>query len=237
MTQVIEIAAVEDNRMFIDGLRAWADGTQDIRLAAVADTVEQLLDSGIGQVDVILLNPALRRGSDPEANVRRLTGAGHRVLVIDGSAEPTMVAQALGAGAHGYLTRDHDLAGLASTLRAIAAGGTAWTLWPVSRARSGGPQARPPLSEREHMVLMAYVSGMTLDSAARQLGISRETARTYLKRVKAKYKQAGLPAYTKLDLANRVHAEYAGEIPVSRPQGALQLVTRHRYAAFRACQS
>jgi len=65
----------------------------------------------------------------------------------------------------------------------------------------------PVLSQREHEVLMAYVSGLTLAAAARSLGISTETARTYLKRVKAKYQQAGLPVYTKLDLATQVRAE------------------------------
>jgi two-component system, NarL family, nitrate/nitrite response regulator NarL len=63
------------------------------------------------------------------------------------------------------------------------------------------------LSEREHRVLMAYTSGLTLDSAARSLGISPETARTYLKRVKAKYHQAGFPVYTKLDLAQQIPAD------------------------------
>jgi hypothetical protein len=64
-------------------------------------------------------------------------------------------------------------------------------------------------------VLLAYASGMTLDSAARLLGIRPETAKTYLGRVKAKYLRAGRPTYTKLDLANRVRedgltAEQAG---------------------------
>ncbi len=54
---------------------------------------------------------------------------------------------------------------------------------------------------------MAYVSGLTLDSAARRLGISPETARTYLKRVKAKYRRIGLPVYTELDLARQVRAD------------------------------
>jgi hypothetical protein len=37
-----------------------------------------------------------------------------------------------------------------------------------------------------------------------------ETARTYLKRVKAKYQRAGLPVYTKLDLAEQVRADCTG---------------------------
>jgi two-component system, NarL family, nitrate/nitrite response regulator NarL len=52
-----------------------------------------------------------------------------------------------------------------------------------------------------------FTASATLESTARSLGISPETARTYLKRVKAKYRDAGLPVYTKLDLAERVRAD------------------------------
>ena len=151
--------------------------------------------------------PTLRADPDPALNVRRLIDAGHPVLVIDGSADLSTVAQALAAGAQGYLTRDHDMAALGDTVRAIASGGTAWSLGPSPAAELDGSPRRPPLSEREHLVLMAYVSGLTLESAARKLGISPETAKTYLKRVKAKYRDAGLPVYTKLDLAERVRAD------------------------------
>lgn len=207
MTDVIDVAAVEDNRMFADGLRAWAATLPDIRLAMVTSTIEELLRTSAGRRFVVLLNPALRADHDPEQNVRRLVEAGHRVVVIDGSVDLAMVARTLAAGAHGYLTHNHDMAALAATLRAIASGGTAWSLGPTLAAEPAGPPARPPLSEREHAVLMAYVSGLTLESTARSLGISPETAKTYLKRVKAKYRDAGLPVYTKLDLAERVRAD------------------------------
>jgi two-component system, NarL family, nitrate/nitrite response regulator NarL len=200
---VIELAAIEDNRLLIDGLRAWATTQPDMHLAAVTATVDGLLQTPSRRYDVVLLNPVLRADPDPAVNVRRLIGAGQRVLLIDGSADLSMVARSLAAGAHGYLTRDHDTAALARALRTIAAGGTAWSPGPT-RAPGAKTPGRPLLSEREHGVLMAYVSGLTLDSAARRLGISPETARTYLKRVKAKYHQAGLRVYTKLDLAQQV---------------------------------
>lgn len=207
MNDVIDVAAIEDNRMFADGLRAWAGTLPDIRLAAITSTVEELLRTAGGRCFVVLLNPTLRTDRDPAHNVRRLIEAGHRVLVIDGSADLAMVARTLAAGAHGYLTRDHDMAALAATLRAIASGGTAWSLGPAVAAEPSGSPGRPALSEREHAVLMAYVSGLTLESTARSLGISPETAKTYLKRVKAKYREAGLPVYTKLDLAEQVRAD------------------------------
>jgi DNA-binding NarL/FixJ family response regulator len=201
---VIELAAIEDNRLLIDGLRAWAGTRADIHLGAVTSTVDELL--GEGEYDVVLLNPQLRADPDPALNVRRLIAAGYRVLVVDGSADVCMVAKTLAAGAHGYLTRDHDAEALARTLHGIAAGGTAWSLGPT---RVGAGPGRPLLSEREHLVMAAYASGLTLDSAARRLGISTETARTYLKRVKAKYHQAGLPVHTKLDLAQQLRADCA----------------------------
>jgi DNA-binding NarL/FixJ family response regulator len=203
---VIKLAAVEDHRLLIDGLRAWAETIPDIEIAVVTATVDELLLDSPELYDVVLLNPWLRADPDPAANVRRLTDAGQRVLLVDGSADLSMVAATLAAGAHGYLTRDHDAAALARAVRGIAAGETPWSLGPTQAPGARGP-GRPPLSEREHGILMAYASGLTLDSAARRLGISPETARTYLKRVKAKYRRAGLPVYTKLDLARQVRAD------------------------------
>jgi len=208
MSHFIDIAAVEDNRMLVDSLWAWASDSRGIRLKAVTSTVEELLRARREPVDVVLLDAALRAEPDPAGNVRRLIDAGHRVLVIDGSAEPISAARALATGADGYLTRDHDLAALAETLHAIAADGRPRSPGATVAAEPDGHPLRPPLSERERAVLMAYASGRTLDSTARHLGISVETARTYLKRVKAKYQQAGLPAYTKVDLAERVRADW-----------------------------
>jgi len=93
---MIELAAIEDNRLLIDGLHAWASSLPDIHLAAVTATVDELLQVVSGQHDVVLLNPLLRADPDPAVNVRRLIDAGHRVLVIDGSADLSMVARSLG---------------------------------------------------------------------------------------------------------------------------------------------
>jgi tetratricopeptide (TPR) repeat protein len=83
-----------------------------------------------------------------------------------------------------------------------------------SRPQRGARQ--PPgqsvrLSAREHALLTAYVSGLTLEEAARQVGIRPTTAKTYLRRVKAKYQAAGNPAHTKVELARRVWEEMSPE--------------------------
>ena len=48
---------------------------------------------------------------------------------------------------------------------------------------------------------------MTLEVAARHIGVKPGTAKTYLDRVKAKYRAIGRPAYTKLELAQRIRED------------------------------
>jgi len=222
VVNLINVAVVEDNLIMVDSLRAWASGFSDIQLVAVTPTVDELLRTTADPVDVVLLDATLRAEPDPVANARRLLDAGHRVLVIDGSSELGSVARTMETGVHGYITRDHDLAALAATLRSIAAGGTAWSLGPTAAAAPDGYPQRPFFSEREHAVLMAYASGRTLDATARCLGISVETAKTYLKRIKAKYQMAGIPVYTKLDLAEQVRADCAGGVCPRQRSGERQ---------------
>lgn len=190
MSPEIKVAAVLDNLILADSLRAWATKHQDIHLITVTTTVAELLRAEQLACAVVLLDASLRAEPDPAVNTRRLLDAGHRVLVIDGSPELEAVARTLAAGAHGYLTRDHGLAALGMTVRAIAFGGKAWTIGPTAAAKPDGHPVRPQFSEREHAVLVGYASGQTLEATARDLGISLETAKTYLKRVKAKYQMA-----------------------------------------------
>ncbi|HET7012260.1 MAG TPA: hypothetical protein VFI65_00005, partial [Streptosporangiaceae bacterium] len=133
-----------DNLILADSLRAWADKIQDINLIAVTATVADLLRRADRRdCAVVLLDASLRVEPDPAVNARQLLDAGHRVLVIDGSSELEAVARTLATGAHGYLTRDHGLAALGLTVRAIAFGGSAWSLGPTAAAEPDGHPVRP----------------------------------------------------------------------------------------------
>lgn len=205
--RVVDVAAVDDDQMLLGGLvRHFAD-VADLRLAATASTVDELLAAHRRPFDVVLLDLLLRDGSQPAANVRRLTAAGHRVLVISVWGQPEQVAEVFAAGAAGYVTKDHDLAELGAAIRAVAAGAVAYSAELAAACLDDSRPQRPRLSPRERAVLVAYASGMTLNAAARHVGVRPETARTYLERVKTKYQEAGRPAPTKLDLANRARED------------------------------
>ncbi|MEV4091615.1 response regulator [Streptosporangium saharense] len=204
---MIAVSVVDDDRMLLDGLTAWFSGVTDIRLAGTARTVTELLSGGHAPADVVILDLLLADRSDPISNVRRLVTAGSRVLVVSVIPSPTMGSQVVRAGAGGYLTKDHDLGVLTSAVREVAARGSAHSpelalSWLSDRAAD-----RPVLSPQERAVLLAYASGMTLSAAARSAGVQPGTAKNYLDRVKEKYRRAGRPAYTKLDLATRVRED------------------------------
>jgi two-component system, NarL family, nitrate/nitrite response regulator NarL len=204
---MIDIAAVDDDRMLLDGLRRWVTDLDDIRLVAATASIDDLLRQPVERIDVVLLDLVLRDRTDPRRNVERLVVAGHRVLVVSVFPDPAQVAAIFAAGACGYLTKDHDLNALASAVREVAGGGTAFSPELAFACLRDPRPNRPRLSPQERTVLLAYASGMTLRAAARSAGVRPETARGYLERVKAKYRDLGRPTYTKLDLANRVRED------------------------------
>jgi hypothetical protein len=79
---------------------------------------------------------------------------------------------------------------------------------------------------RDRQLLLAYAAGMTLDAAARRIGIRPATAKHYLERIKQWYRSAGRPAHTKLDLATRVRGD-------GLPRDASAMPTGHTATAPR----
>ncbi|MEU1820448.1 response regulator transcription factor [Streptomyces roseifaciens] len=219
MARVITVAVVDDDRMLLDGLRAWLGRVPELRLVATAATVGELLGApdahlpygsggpGYTPADVVLLDLLLRDGSASVDNIRRLLRTGSRVLMISTVPDRSAIIESIRAGADGYLTKDHDLPTLVAAVKDLAEGRSAHSAELAFACAYDNSPARPRLSPRERQILLDYASGMTLKSAARRAGITVHTAKDYLDRVKAKYQQAGRPTYTKLDLARRVRED------------------------------
>ncbi|MFB9532238.1 response regulator [Nonomuraea roseola] len=206
-TGVITVSVVDDDRMLIEGLAAWLAGVPDVRLTGRAATVAELLGTEPSPADVVLLDLLLADRSDPVGNVRTLVRLRRRVLVVSVLTSGDMARQMIDAGAGGYLTKDHDLAALVEKIREVAKEEVAISPELALGWLADRDGDRPILSPQERAVLLAYASGMTLTAAARSAGVQPGTAKNYLERVKDKYRKAGRPTYTKLELAARVRED------------------------------
>lgn len=100
-----------------------------------------------------------------------------RVLVFSMHDSPAMVAQALKAGAHGFVTKSSEPDELVAALRRVAAGEVG-VCSPDIAGRADSAAAQPPhmaLSAREFDVLRGLVEGLAVEQIAERLHLSPKT--------------------------------------------------------------
>ncbi|WP_337062129.1 response regulator transcription factor [Kineococcus sp. G2] len=229
---VLRVAAVDDHPALLTGLRVeLAD--HGVQLVATAPTVPQLLRAlgggttgdehaagGGGAVPVVLLDLRLGDGSRPADNVGALLRAGSRVLVYTEGRQHAEASEALRAGAQGVLLKDRPVAALAEALRAVADGETLPSAETAAALQVDADLAGH-LSPQERRVLELYAGGMPARSVALRLGVTLETAKSYLKRIRAKYAALDRPAYTRMELYRRaVEDGVLSPLPPATPPAA-----------------
>jgi two-component system, NarL family, nitrate/nitrite response regulator NarL len=204
VTDIIDVAAVDDHPIVLDGIAAWlAAGGDGIRVVGTAASVAALLAGPGRAARVVLLDLDLDDGTTVDRNVSDVRAAGPAVLVLAASDKPPAVRAAMRAGALGYVLKSEDVATVRAAIAAVAAGKD----WISPRlayifATDDAPD-RPTLSAQEQRALSLYATGMAMKSVARRMYLSEETAKQYVGRVREKYARAGRAAPTKLDLYHR----------------------------------
>ncbi|HEU4346246.1 MAG TPA: response regulator transcription factor [Actinoplanes sp.] len=192
MAGVITVAAIDNDRMLLDGLRQCLDAVPGMRLVAAVSTVDDFLRQAPPvPVDVVLLDLLLGDRSAPLDNLRRLVAADHRVLVVSVCSTPARVTATLATGARGYLTKDHDLADLVTAIGEVATSGTSYSPELALACLRDSRPDRPTLGPADRDVLSAIGSGMRPDAAARYLQLAPDAVRARLSQVTATYHRAG----------------------------------------------
>lgn len=172
------VTVVDDRHLVSMGVRSALGKTPEAARVVVVGRTPQLLDV-----------------------VRAALGGGQRVVVLLDDAEHVGAARAaLAAGAHGVALLDRDAAELVDVVRRVGDGGTAVAPAVASRLEEH-QQLRQLFSPREREALALYATGLPAKSVARRMGSSVGTVKTYVKRLRAKARQAGVAADTRLDLA------------------------------------
>jgi DNA-binding NarL/FixJ family response regulator len=148
---------------------------------------------------LLVLDLIVDRGEDVDPErVAGLVQAGIHVLVLSALASPPLVRRVIRAGASGVVGKRDPEADIIAAVWSVL-GRRKW-MTPELAAVIAGDEQRPKLSEQEERALVLYASGLTLDAVAASLGVKRDTARTYLDRVRDKYAASGRTVRSKADL-------------------------------------
>jgi len=177
------VLLVDDHPMVRAGLATLISTTEDLRIVGEAESGEQALSkTGDLLPDVVLMDLSMPGIGGVEATRRILEQHPQvKVVVLTSFADQERVADALAAGAIGYLLKDCDSRELLAAIRSAALGHA--PLDPrVARALlpSTTPSVQETLSVRELQVLRLVAKGLANKQIGRSLGITERTVKVHV---------------------------------------------------------
>lgn len=197
----ITLAIVDDHRMLLGALTEWIRGAAaDIEMVAAVPTWPELITHPTFPVQVVLLDVDLKDNIPVSVKLATLKAAGVKTVLMSTYSEPNLVREALASGALGYLVKSEDAEMIVEAIRAASIGESFISAELDLAIRGGEVGGSPKLSAQERRVMALYGAGEPVKSVAYQLGISEETAKSYLKRIREKYRVAGIDVGTKVAL-------------------------------------
>jgi len=200
----IRLAIVDDHRMLLGALTEWIrNAAPDIDMVAAVASWPELLTHPEFPVDVVLLDLDLKDNIPVSLKISTLKTTGVRTVLMSTYSEPNVVREALAAGALGYLVKSEDASMIVEAIRAASVGESFVSAELDLALNSGEVGGAPKLSAQERRVMALYGGGEPVKAVAYQLGISEETAKSYLKRIREKYRVAGIDVGTKVALRKR----------------------------------
>ena len=182
---MIRVAVVDDHPLVREGTAALVDRQEDMEIAGVAGSLDELrLILEAGATDVLLLD--LRLGQESGFEVLRSDARMPAVVVVTSYDYPQYADAALRLGAAGFVVKTAPTAELLDAIRRAAAGGLAFGVRP-----GGGVM----LSGREREVLRLVVDGASNDESGSRLGLSSRTVESHLRRL---FERFGVASRTEL---------------------------------------
>ncbi len=198
------VMVVDDHHLVRAGLASLIDATEDLRVLAQASDGQAAVDLvQTVRPDVVLMDLSMPVMDGVQATRLLLRAApATRIVILTSFTDPDRVADALVAGAVGYLLKDCDPRDLLAAVRSAALGHT-----PLDPRIAGvllprPAPSRPDLSARELEVLALVGRGLANKQIGRALGISERTVKAHLGNV---FRRIGVADRTSAALWARDH--------------------------------
>jgi two-component system, NarL family, nitrate/nitrite response regulator NarL len=199
----MRLVLCDDNRIFCEALALvlGARGHQALAIALSAD-------AGVAAVathrpDVCLMDLHFPNGGDGLHAIRVIRDRYPEtaILVLSDLSDPAASSAAMQLGVAGFLSKDQELEQVATALDMIAAERLAAAAGSPAGPDSGPGPEHPTdllsrLTPRETEVLRRIAAGQDTKTMVREMNVTTETLRTYVKNVLAK-----LGAHTRLEAA------------------------------------
>ncbi len=200
----IRVLLADDHRMLREGLRrSMVDEGFDV--VGEADNGEEAVRLAAElQPDVVLMDVSMPEMDGVEATrIICATGTATQVIMLTMHADAEVLADAIRAGASGYLVKDCSTDEVADAVRMAAKGDTvlspqlaATMLDEVRRLEVPNPAEEDRvITKREEEVLQLIADGCSTPEVAEQLFISQKTVKNHLASI-----------YQKLDARDRTQA-------------------------------
>lgn len=195
----IRVALADDQQLIRGGFRSLLDAEHDLEVVGEAGTGREAVALvAATRPDVVLMDIRMPDGDGlwaTEQIVADPSLAGTHVVVVTTFELDEYVAQAIRAGASGFLVKDTEPVELIRAVRVVAAGDALLSPRVTKRLlervagklRDAPDTARlQPLTEREREVLALVGQGLTNEEIGRHLFLSPLTAKTHVSRIMGK---------------------------------------------------
>lgn len=194
---MIRVAVADDHLLFCSGLQMLIDAEPDLEFAGAAyDGSAAVALARRENPDVLLLDvrmPALD-GISAARQITQDPRCSTRVVILTTHQHDSAVAEALAAGAVGFLMKDASTELLLGTVRTVAAGRTviagAGDRSPlrdyVPTGAAGTPEALAVLSAREREIFASAAQGRSIAEIAAQAHLSESTIKSHISSILSK---------------------------------------------------
>jgi two-component system, NarL family, uhpT operon response regulator UhpA len=208
----LRVALVDEHRLLVDGLAARLSAPRArIEVVAALTDWRELLDHPAFPVDVVVVEAGLEDDVPFETKLQQLAGTGVPVVALARTADAATVHAALTAGAVALVPKCEPADQLVAAVRAAAEGRTHTAPSVQAALDAWANRADPTLGRQELTALQLYAQGRSVHEVAVHMATTDQTAKSYIKRGRRKYRLAGVDLGTKVLL--RRHAIREGWIP------------------------